>query len=85
MVGRPRNYQKLEVLSLCNRERAKPPSITVLTFLVKNEYNEAFWGVYLLRIHGKNFKSDLVVVRESKCLYYLFLLLNVIDSKTVCD
>ena len=76
MVGRQRNYQKLEVLSFCDRERTKPPSITVLTFLVKNEYNEVFWGVYLLRIHGKNFKSDLVLVRESKCLYYLFVKRN---------
>ena len=76
LVGRPSNYQKLEVLSFCDRERAESPSITVLPFLVKNEYNEVFWGVYLLRIHGKNFKSDLVLVRESKCLYYLFVKRN---------
>lgn len=76
LVGRPSNYQKLEVLSFCDRERAEPPSITVLTFPVKNEDNEVFWGVYLLRIHGKNFKSDLVLVRESKCLYYLFVKRN---------
>ena len=80
-----KKHQKLEVLSFCDRERAKPPSITVLTFLMENEYNEVLWGVYLLRIHGKNFKSDFVLVRESKGLYYIFLLLNVIDSKTVCD
>ena len=76
LVGRPSNYQKLKVLSFCDRERVEPPSITVLTFPVKNEYNEGFWGVYLLRIHGKNFKSDLVLVRESKCLYYLFVKRN---------
>ena len=76
LVGRPSNYQKLEVLSFCDRERTERPSITVLTFPVKNEYNEVFWGVYLLRIHGKNFKSDLVLVRESKCLYYLFVKRN---------
>ena len=52
---------------------------------MKNEYNEVLWGVYLLRIHEKNFKSDFVLVRESEGLYYIFLLLNVIDSKTVCD
>ena len=32
------SYQKLEVLSFWDRERAQPPSlkVTVLTFLVKN-------------------------------------------------
>ena len=83
VVGRPRNYQKLEVLSFCHRERAETPSITVLTFLVKNEYNEVFWGVYLLRIHGKNFfqiSSSFVNLNVS-----IIFLLNVIDSKTVCD
>ena len=35
MVGT--SFQTLDVLALCNRERAKPPSITitVITFLVK--------------------------------------------------
>ena len=43
------SYQMLEVLAFCNRERAHDqlPSvtITVLTFLVKKEYNEEFRGV----------------------------------------
>ena len=49
------SYQLLQVLSLCDRERAKPPliKITVLTFLVNKKYNEAFWGVYFLRIRDK--------------------------------
>ena len=44
----------LEVLSFCDRERALLPSIniTVLTFLVKKE-NEAFRGVYFLRVRKK--------------------------------
>ena len=38
----------LKVLSFCDQERAKPPSVkvSVLTFLVKKMYNEALWGVY---------------------------------------
>ena len=45
----------LEVLSSCDRERALLPSInlTVLTFLVKKKENEAFRGVYFLRIRKK--------------------------------
>ena len=46
----------LEVLSSCDRERALLPSInlTVLTFLVKKKKeNEAFRGVYFLRIRKK--------------------------------
>ena len=44
------SYQMLEVLSFCDRERTEPPSIklTVLTFLEKTKYNEAFRGVSVL-------------------------------------
>ena len=66
------SYEMLEVLAFCNRERSQPPSITitVLTFRVKKKYNEEFRGVYLLTIREKNFKSNLVLVVESKGLYY---------------
>ena len=46
----------LKVVSFCDRERALLPSIniTVLTFLVKKKENEAFRGVYFLRIRKKS-------------------------------
>lgn len=44
-----------------------------------------FSGVYIFWEYTGKIKSDFVLVRESKGLYYIFLLLNVIDSKTVCD
>ena len=46
----------LKVVSFCDRERALLPliNITVLTFLVKKKKeNEAFRGVYFLRIRKK--------------------------------
>ena len=45
----------LKVVSFCDRERALLPliNITVLTFLVKKKENEAFRGVYFLRIRKK--------------------------------
>ena len=39
-----------------------PINITVLIFLVKKRYDEAFRDVYFLRIRAKNFKSNLVLV-----------------------
>ena len=49
------SYQMFEILAFCNRERAQPPSImiTVLTFLVKKNYNGEFRGVYFLTIREK--------------------------------
>ena len=65
--------QKLEVSSFCDQEKAQPPliKITVLTFLVKKKYNEAFRGVYFFRIHEKinvNSRFVGVLVIESKDL-----------------
>ena len=34
----------------------------MLTFLVNQTYNEAFWGVYFVRIPPKNLHSNLVLV-----------------------
>jgi len=41
------SYQILEMLSFCDQERAQPPSIkiAIITFLVNQNYNEAFRGV----------------------------------------
>ena len=63
------SYQMLEMLSFCDQERAYPPSIkiTVITFLVNQNYNEGFRGVYFfvvlfLRIRRANVKSNLALV-----------------------
>ena len=46
-------------------------TITVLTFLVNQKYNEDFPGFQFLRIiREKTFKSNLVLVLESKVLYF---------------
>ena len=47
VVGKT-SYQMLGVSSFSDREGALPPSreISVLTFVVKKKYNEAFRGVY---------------------------------------
>ena len=49
----------------------------MLTFLVNQKYNEAFRGIYVLRIiREKTFKSNLVLivlVLESKVLYFYIL------------
>ena len=49
------SYQMLRILSLSDRERASPPSteISVLTFVVKKKYNDAFRGVFFQRIARK--------------------------------
>ena len=66
----------LDVLALCNRERAQPPSITitVLTFLVKKGTMKNS-GVSIFDNTRKIFKSNLVLVvglvLESKGLYFL--------------
>ena len=36
------SYQMLEVFSFCDRERALPTPIIMLTFLVNKKYNDAF-------------------------------------------
>ena len=51
-------YEMLEVLLFCDRLRGLTcfKKITVLTFLVKKKYDEAFRDVFFLRIRQKNFK-----------------------------
>ena len=60
------SYQMLEVLALCDREKAQPPSITDNSDNLsgeENKYNEEYYsGVYIFWHSRKNFKSNLVLV-----------------------
>ena len=64
------SYQMLEILKVFYVRGLK----TVLTFSVNQKYNEAFRGVYFLRIREKKIQSNLVLVvilvLESKGLYF---------------
>ena len=62
VVGAETSYQMLEVLSLIMTARGLNlhlVKITVLTFLVNQKYQEAFWGVYFFRINKKTFSQIL--------------------------
>ena len=61
------------VVPYCDQERAQPPSINikVLTFLGRQKDYEAFRGVYFFENTWKNFKSNLVLLLNSKGFYWL--------------
>ena len=58
------SYQKLEVLSFCDRERAQPPSITikVITLLVEKVLWSFLAGRLLFENTWKNFKWNIILL-----------------------
>ena len=62
VVGAETSYQMSEVLSLIMTARGLNLHLvktTVLTFLVNQKYEEAFWGVHFFRINKKTFSQIL--------------------------